>query len=149
IGNVKEFGIRVRSSQSPWLRAVIALAALAYGAAPNASPLPFTEAALEMGLLPTHIQRATSLRGLPDTFGAGACVLDLNNDLWPDLLVLGGTGSTRHFGKPNWWATKGRNQLYLNRHGVFFEDIADTAGLADAINGQGCTSGDLNNDGFA
>lgn len=144
-----EFDVTMKSSLLRWLRASVIMAASAHGAGAYATSPLFTEAALEKGLLPVHTQRAETLRGIPDTLGPGACVLDINNDLWPDLLVLGGTGSTRHFGKPNWWATKGRNQLYLNRHGVFFEDIADTAGLTDMVNGQGCTSGDLNNDGFA
>ena len=107
----------------------------------------FSEQALELGLLPQHTQRSIELRGLPDTFGPGACVLDINNDLWPDLLVLGGSGSTRHFGKPNWWSSKNGNQLYLNREGLRFDNIAAKAGLAALANGQGCTSGDLDNDG--
>lgn len=107
----------------------------------------FAEKSLESGIYAAHKQRASYLRGLPDTVGPGACIININNDLWPDLLVLTGSGSTRHYGRKNWWQSATGNKLYLNLRDKDFAEIGKQAGVDASVNGQGCAVGDLDNDG--
>jgi hypothetical protein len=68
-------------------------------------------------------------------FGGGACVLDFNNDGFEDLFVTGGVN---------------KDMLYKNNRNGTFTDVYATAGLqiSDQYVTQGCTTADVNRDGF-
>jgi tetratricopeptide (TPR) repeat protein len=69
----------------------------------------------------------------PATSTQTAVWSDINNDGWLDLFV-GNEDS--------------RSQLFLNKAGVRFEDIARTAGVDRLAYTKGVTAGDYNNDGY-
>lgn len=75
--------------------------------------------------------------------GGGVGVIDLDNDLWPDLSFTQGT---------KWPPKENRgvffDHLYRNRRGAEFTEVSEVAGLRDDRFGQGISVGDLNNDGF-
>lgn len=110
-------------------------------------PFGFSDQSLETGLLGAHVQRARYLRGLPDALGAGVCIGDVNNDFWPDILVLSGSGSTRHYGRWDWWSQAVANAVYVNRRGESFDRIELQEPDTERINAQGCAIGDLDGDG--
>jgi hypothetical protein len=62
----------------------------------------------------------------------GATWGDSNNDGWPDLLLANDFGD---------------KVLYINDHGVDFEDIAEDAGMQDRGFGMSASFGDIDNDG--
>ena len=66
--------------------------------------------------------------------GAGVATGDVNNDGLPDLFFV---------------SNRGENKLYLNKGNLQFEDVTQTAGLADP-NGfsTGATMNDVNGDGW-
>jgi hypothetical protein len=120
---------------------------MSFGVARAASP--FIDRGLELGIVTDHTQRGATLRGLPDVFGPGACVLDANGDQWLDLLVLSGKGVTRHYGERGWWSVPEHNRVYLNRGGDGFVVVPlHPANGREAANAQGCSIADLDDDGY-
>ncbi|MEE1973742.1 MULTISPECIES: VCBS repeat-containing protein [Maribacter] len=65
--------------------------------------------------------------------GAGVAVGDINNDGLPDIYFSGNMVSGR---------------LFLNKGGLKFEDISDTAGILNSSWGTGVTMVDINQDGW-
>ncbi len=67
-------------------------------------------------------------------FGAGVAVADFNNDGWPDLYL----------------ANSDRDVLLKNVDGVRFEDISESAGIAQHTSERGVSAswGDFDNDGY-
>ena len=106
----------------------------------------FNNVALERGLLHQHHQKSKSVSGLHDTFGSGVCVLDANNDGAMDVFFVGGQGLHRHYGKNSWWAKKDGHRLYLNNGAGYFNDHSMQIN-APVVNGMGCHSVDVDNDG--
>ena len=109
-------------------------------------PSLFRDATWEWGLIAQHQQRRDHLTGLSDTLGAGACVLDINNDGWMDVLLVGGSGQRREHGAANWWQTPRGHRLFQNNSGRGFIDITQGSGLVPSW-GMGCATGDLDGDG--
>lgn len=114
--------------------------------APLANP-SFEDRTLQSGLLVSHRQRSKHITALNESLGGGACVLDFDNDGWMDLFVIGGSGSTRFYGKHQWWHHKTGNRLYRNLGDGQFEDVTESAGLTEIDWGMGCAAADLDNDG--
>lgn len=69
---------------------------------------------------------------LPEHYSGGASWADINNDGWPDLLVLG----------------REENVLYRNLDGQGFEDVTQAAGLADKNASKTASWADYDNDGW-
>ncbi|MEO7174469.1 MAG: VCBS repeat-containing protein [Saprospiraceae bacterium] len=66
--------------------------------------------------------------------GGGVGIADINNDGLPDILFTG---------------TKSKNKLFLNKGKLKFEDISESAGIADHLAfGTGVTFVDINQDGY-
>src|SRR5919108_3101058 len=65
--------------------------------------------------------------------GAGVAIGDIDNDGLSDLFFSGNMVSSR---------------LYLNKGGLRFEDVTQTAGVATKTSAGGATMVDINNDGF-
>jgi hypothetical protein len=74
--------------------------------------------------------------------GGGICVIDFDNDGWPDLFFVNGT-NLEHLGK----GTGPSDYLYRNKGDGTFQDLTEKAGLRDSGWGMGCSAGDFDNDG--
>ncbi len=114
----------------------------------------FKESSSLFGINHRHFQRAESIDGLDDSLAGGACAFDYDNDGWIDLFFIGGSGSTRHYGKKSWWEESHGNLLYHNHSGRYFSDVTSDTGLAintaqqPQMRGMGCATADFDNDGF-
>ena len=73
--------------------------------------------------------------------GSGVCVIDYDNDGWPDLFFVNGTDWPGHK------AHRTTAALYHNNHDGTFSDVTKQAGLAVEMYGMGCAVGDYDNDG--
>ena len=100
------------------------------------------------GLIFMHAQKSKGVSGLDESIGSGACILDVNNDNFPDIFLVGGNGQNRFYGKTSWWAKQQSNQLFLNDGQGYFKNVSEGSGLDISTWGMGCNAGDLNNDGF-
>ncbi|MFQ3220108.1 MAG: hypothetical protein ACI8R9_001700 [Paraglaciecola sp.] len=109
--------------------------------------LIFKENSLKWGLAAQHRQSSQYLSSFLETVGAGVCVLDVNQDGWMDIFVVGGSGFTREYGKQAWWHNIAGNRLFLNEQGRYLKDISTAAGLNDLQTGMGCSVADLDADG--
>ena len=104
-------------------------------------PITFTDVAAQAGIRFRHNNGAFGQKYLPETMGSGVCVIDYDNDGWPDLFFVNGTdwpGHKTHHTTP---------ALYHNNHDGTFTDVTREAGLAVEMYGMGCTVGDYDNDG--
>lgn len=75
--------------------------------------------------------------------GGGVCVLDYDNDGWPDLYF---TQGCRWPVNPT--DTSHRDRLFRNRGDGRFMDVTEEAGLGDTGFSCGATAGDFDNDGW-
>lgn len=107
----------------------------------------FEDKTLESGLTLVHQQGTAELKGLNETMGSGACVLDFNNDGWMDLFIVNGSGQTRFYGQSHWWSQPRSSALYKNTQNGKFEDVTKKAGLNQSAWGMGCVAADFDNDG--
>lgn len=115
---------------------------MATGAAARPSgAITFTDVATQAGIRFRHNNGGFGQKYLPETMGSGVCVIDYDNDGWPDLFFVNGTdwpGHKSHRTTP---------ALYHNNHDGTFSDVTKQAGLAVEMYGMGCTVGDYDNDG--
>ncbi|MGC2620292.1 MAG: CRTAC1 family protein [Acidobacteriaceae bacterium] len=121
----------------------------ASAAAPNpaaparpSGPITFTDVTAEAGIHFRHNNGGFGKKYLPETMGSGVCVIDYDNDGWPDLLFVNSA---------DWPGHKTRRStpaLYHNNHDGTFTDVTKQAGLDVEMYGMGCTVGDYDNDGY-
>lgn len=104
-------------------------------------PITFTDVAAQAGIHFRHNNGAFGQKYLPETMGSGVCVIDYDNDGWPDLFFVNGTGWPGHK------ARRTTPALYHNNHDGTFTDVTKQAGLAVEMYGMGCAVGDYDNDG--
>ncbi|HUK49041.1 MAG TPA: CRTAC1 family protein, partial [Terriglobales bacterium] len=78
---------------------------------------------------------------LPETMGPGVCVIDYDNDGWPDILFVNSMDWPGHK------TGKSYPALYHNNKDGTFTDVTRQAGLAVEMYGLGCAVGDYDNDG--
>jgi hypothetical protein len=118
---------------------LVALGALA--STQSQTPIVFTDTTRHAGIAFVHHSGAAGNYWYPELFGGGVAVLDIDGDLWPDLLFVNGKD----------WQPGGRR----SRHGLFrnqrdgtFGDVLAGSGL-DAIDvyGLGAAVADYDNDG--
>ena len=109
----------------------------------------FREVTLDWRVAASHQQSSKHLTALTESLGSGVCVIDINNDGWMDLFLVGGSGHTRPYGKATWWSKASGNHLLLNKQGHHFEDVTKVAGLDNPSWGMACAVGDLNNDSLS
>ena len=113
------------------------------GAAAQTGPpaaVTFTDVTHEAGIDFMHDNGAAGDHRYPELFGGGIAVLDLDSDLWPDLLFVNGRG----------WQSPGetRHGLFRNNRDGTFTDVFAGSGLDGAqIYGLGATVADYDNDG--
>ena len=103
--------------------------------------LHFTEATAAAGIRFRHTSGAFGKKYLPETMGAGAAFLDVDNDGWQDILLV---QSSSWPGRPK---TRSVPALYRNNGNGTFSDITKTAGLAVEMYGLGVAAADYDNDG--
>ncbi len=125
------------------LRALHAAAAPAQHGAPSAAParpsgpITFTDVTAQAGIHFRHNNGAFGKKYLPETMGSGVCVIDYDNDGWPDILFVNST---------DWPGHKTRRTtpaLYHNNHDGTFTDVTQQAGLDVEMYGTGLHGGRL------
>ena len=101
----------------------------------------FTDVAHEAGLTFLHERGASGRKHLPETMGAGAAWLDVDNDGRMDLYVV----QSGPF--PSTGAETAANRLFFNRGDGRFEPADPDFGAGDRGYGHGVTAADYDGDG--
>jgi len=104
--------------------------------------ITFTDVTAQAGIHFRHNNGGFGRKYLPETMGSGVCVIDYDNDGWPDLLFVNSADWPDHKTKRTTPA------LYRNNHDGTFTDVTKRAGLDVEMYGMGCAVGDYDNDGF-
>jgi hypothetical protein len=119
--------------------ALIALCSLA--AAQPPTPITFTDATERAGIGFVHQNGAAGSYWYPELFGGGVAVLDIDSDLWPDLLFVNGRE----------WppaVRRSKHGLFRNQRDGTFRDVLAGSGLDAAdVYGLGAAVADYDNDG--
>ena len=110
----------------------------------------FEDVAAKAGIRFRHDACKTSQKYLPESMGAGAAMLDYDNDGSLDLFFVNGAalrdpmppGSKPDKSDPRYW-----NRLYKNNRDGTFTDVTVQAGLRGEGYGMGVAVGDFDNDG--
>jgi enediyne biosynthesis protein E4 len=116
---------------------------VAQPASPRPSgPITFTDVTAQSGIHFKHNSGAFGAKYLPETMGSGVCVIDYDNDGWPDIFFVNSMDWPGH--------VKGKSYpaLYHNNHDGTFTDVTLQAGLNVEMYGMGCAVGDFDNDGY-
>jgi enediyne biosynthesis protein E4 len=106
--------------------------------------IEFTDVTSAAGIRFKHNTGAFGKKYLPETMGSGVCVIDYDNDGWPDIFFVNSMDWPGHPTSQQ----KSFPALYHNNHDGTFTDVTKQAGLAVETYGQGCAVGDFDNDGF-
>ncbi len=124
------------------------LLACSFALSANAEPV-FEERFSLTGIEHRHVEGTGDLNGIDDSLGAGVCAADFNNDGWQDLVFVGGSGTSRRYGRAAWWTASTSHRLYLNEGG-HFTDRSDAFFGNDMqrARGMGCATVDWNADGY-
>lgn len=122
-------------------RTVLVAAALAAAACGLCAQVSFTNVTRLAGIRWKHNAGKAGKKWLPETMGPGAAFLDLNNDYYPDIVLV----NSRSWAKGG---TKSTSALYLNNKNGSFRDATAGSGLDVEIYGLGVSAGDFDNDGL-
>jgi enediyne biosynthesis protein E4 len=112
-------------------------------AAPRPSgPITFTDVTEQAGIHFKHNSGAFGAKYLRETMGSGVCIIDYDNDGWPDIFFVNSMDWPGH--------EKGKSYpaLYHNNRDGTFTDVTRQAGLDVQMYGMGCAVGDFDNDGY-
>ncbi|MDE2965225.1 MAG: VCBS repeat-containing protein, partial [Acidobacteriota bacterium] len=108
------------------------------------SPELFTDVSLQAGITWKHFNGQSRDRFLIEASCGGVAFLDFDNDGWLDIFFVNG-GETPKGKSPS----PVRNALYRNLGNGKFEDVAESAGVAEVrFYGMGAAGADYDNDGF-
>jgi enediyne biosynthesis protein E4 len=105
-------------------------------------PITFTDVSAQAGIHFRHNNGGFGRKLLPETMGSGVCVIDYDNDGWPDLLFVNSTDWPDHHTR------RTTPVLYHNHRDGTFTDVTKQAGLDVEMYGMGCAVGDYDNDGY-
>jgi enediyne biosynthesis protein E4 len=105
-------------------------------------PIEFTDVTARAGIRFKHNTGAFGKKYLPETMGSGVCIIDYDDDGWPDILFVNSMDWPGHK------TTKSFPALYHNNKDGTFTDVTREAGLAIEMYGLGCAIGDYDNDGY-
>jgi hypothetical protein len=109
--------------------------------APAATSIVFTDVTAEAGIRFVHNSGAFGRKYLPETIGAGVLFLDVDGDLWQDVLLI----NSMHW--PGRAGTRSHPALYRNNRDGTFTDVTRAAGLGIELYGIGGAAADFDNDG--
>src|SRR5208282_202225 len=129
------------SSSSPSKPATNASPRLLETARPS-GPIDFVDVTAQAGIRFKHNTGAFGKKYLPETMGSGVCIIDYDNDGWPDIFFVNSMDWPEHK------SAKSYPALYHNNHDGTFTDVTRQAGLAIESYGLGCAVGDYDNDGY-
>jgi enediyne biosynthesis protein E4 len=120
---------------------------------PKESPwsVSFTDVAAKAGLVhPSIYGGVDRKRFIIETNGAGAALVDYDNDGWLDALVLSGTRLEEGARRPVAWShgEAPTNRLYRNRRDGTFEDVTARTGLTRTGWASSVCAADYDNDGW-
>jgi hypothetical protein len=119
-----------------------ALVALGWAQAPAAPSVPtFSDITAKAGIHFRHNNGAFGKKYLPETMGSGCAFVDVDNDGWPDVLLVNSRNWPGRPGAPSYMA------LYRNNRNGTFTDITRQSGLAVSMYGLGVAAADYDNDG--
>jgi enediyne biosynthesis protein E4 len=79
-----------------------------------------------------------------ETNGSGLCIIDYNNDGWPDIYLVNGATFDSLDGKE----PPPHAALFRNNHDGTFTDVSKEAGVQNDRWGYGCSVADFDNDGW-
>jgi hypothetical protein len=131
---------------------VVLLSATLLGlASPPPWPVALVDVAARAGLThPSLYGGLEQKRFIIETNGAGAGLLDYDNDGWLDALVLSGTRLEDGERKERAWpaGTAPTNRLYRNNRDGTFRDVTEAAGMRRTGWASGVCVGDYDNDGW-
>jgi enediyne biosynthesis protein E4 len=130
-----------RPTQRTAAQNAIVSAAPAAAARPS-GPITFTDVTDRAGIHFRHNSGAFGAKYLPETMGSGVCIIDYDNDGWPDIFFVNSKDWPGHE------KTRSYLALYHNNRDGTFTDVTRQAGLAIEMYGMGCAVGDYDNDGF-
>ena len=105
-------------------------------------PITFTDVTEQAGIHFKHNSGAFGAKYLPETMGSGVCIIDYDNDGWPDILFVNSMDWPGHA------KSKSYPALYHNNRDGTFTDVTRQAGLDVEMYGMGCAVGDFDNDGY-
>jgi enediyne biosynthesis protein E4 len=110
---------------------------------PDQEPgLLFADVTTAVGIDFHHIHGGSGQRYLPETMGAGGCVLDFDRDGWMDLYLVQSGPLPGYHGPSD-----GTNRLFRNKGDGTFEDVTARSGSGAAGYGQGAIAADYDGDG--
>ena len=94
--------------------------------------IEFVDVTARAGILFQHRNGATGEKHIPETMGSGVAFLDYDGDGGLDLYFVNSAGPAA---------------LYRNKGNGGFEEMTQSAGVADSGYGMGCAAADYDNDG--
>ncbi|MEZ6090673.1 MAG: FG-GAP-like repeat-containing protein [Pirellulaceae bacterium] len=107
-----------------------------------AGQIQFSDDSEKAGIDFQYFNGDTGNKYLLESMGGGVAVLDYDLDSWPDLYFV--QGCTFPYDPAN---REHNNRLYRNLGDGTFQDVTRKAGLSEFRYGQGCSIGDIDNDG--
>ena len=115
---------------------------------PVPAEVQFVDATAAAGITFRHIDGRTGEKYLIETLGSGALFFDFDVDGALDLYIVNATHIPPPVAEDSSQTHLPRNTLYRNNGDGTFTDITQKAGVGDTGYGAGCTSADIDNDGY-
>ena len=112
---------------------------------PGQAPVVFEDITKQAGLSGwIHKMGSPEKNFIVETNGSGVCIIDYNNDGWPDIYLVNGATFDSLDGKE----TPPHAALFRNNHDGTFTDVSKEAGVQNDRWGYGCSVADYDNDGW-
>jgi hypothetical protein len=108
-------------------------------------PVIFEDITKKAGLSSwTHKMGVPEKKFIVETNGSGVCLIDYDNDGWPDIYLVNGSTFNALDGKE----PPPHAALFHNNHDGTFTDVSAQAGVQNDRWGYGCSVADYDNDGW-